>query len=268
MTQPGSYEHRFGGMQRLYGDAGLAAIRRAHVCVVGVGGVGSWTAEALARSGIGQLTLIDWDDICLTNINRQLPALSTTLGQAKVDVLAERIVQINPECQVHPVREYFSQSNAEELLAPDYDYIIDAVDRVGVKAELIVTARRRKRKILTVGSAGGRLDMTAIQIADLSRSYDDPLFAQLRKKLRQEHGFPRNLKRRFRVPCVFSPEPLLFPQGDGTVCKNRVSIPGRTRQTCDTLYGSATFVTGAFGFAAAQKVLGDIVARGTKEDDD
>ena len=259
--ETGSYEHRFGGIARLYGDEGVSRIRQAHVCVIGVGGVGSWTVEALARSGIGTITMVDWDDVCLTNVNRQLPALSITVGQAKVDVLAERIGQINPECTVHPVREFFTIKNADEMLATEFDYVIDAIDRVGPKAELISRARKRKLKVLTVGGAGGRIDMTAIQVADLSRSFDDPLLAQLRKKLRQKYGFPRNPQRRFRVACVFSPEPILFPQGDGTVCKERVETPGRTRRSCDTLYGSATFVTGAFGFAAAQKVVTDIARR-------
>lgn len=248
------YQARFGGIGRLYGAAALDRLRPAHVCVVGVGGVGSWAVEALARSGIGELTLIDLDDVCVSNTNRQLPALTAEVGKPKVEVLAERIPGINPECRVHSRVEFFTGSNASELLGVRFDFLLDAIDNVANKSLLIASARAKGIPVITTGGAGGRRDPTALQVTDLAFSTHDPLLQQLRKKLRGEHGFPLNKTEPFGVDCVFSPEPLLYPRPDGTVCRTR-DPDADFRLNCESGYGTATFVTGAFGFAAAGQIV-------------
>lgn len=246
--EAGSFEHRFGGIERLYGVQEAHRIQQASICIVGIGGVGCWIAEAAARCGIGAITLIDWDDICLTNSNRQIHAMNGTVGQSKVDVMAERIRLINPECKLTPVRDFFNQDNYEQMLAPGFDYVFDAIDNVAAKCLLITECRKRKIPIIVSGGAGGRFDPMAIQTKDLSRSYNDPLLAKVRKKLRQEHRFPKNLKRKFHVPCVFSPELPKYPQGDG--CVGTQKPQGKNMNLdCFSGFGTATFITGVFGFA-------------------
>lgn len=247
------FESRFGGIARLYGRDGLARLRAAHVAVVGVGGVGSWTVEALARSGVGELTLIDADEICVSNVTRQLPALDGQIGVAKVEALAERMRKINPECKVHARQEFFSAETAEGLLAPHYEMVVDAIDVLGAKTTLIVECRTRGLPVFVSGSAGGRRDGTAVRIADLSKASHDPLLQKVRKRLRAEFGFPREGAGEFGVPCVFSPEPPTRPEAE--TCE-----AGETglRMDCNSGYGSVTFVTGAFGFAAAGFVVGAI----------
>lgn len=254
------YKYRFGGIGRLFGTNALAALQRAHVCVIGVGGVGSWAVEALARSGIGELTVIDWDDICVTNVNRQLHAVDGEIGRAKVEALADRVKAINAGCIFHERQEFFSAESAENILETPYDYVLDAIDSVQPKCLLIAMCRRRRIPIITVGGAGGRVDPTAVQVDDLSRSYDDPLLAQVRKELRQKFGFPREGRHRFRVECVFSPEAILYPQPDGTVCHQRTT-GSKMKLDCESGYGTASFVTGAFGFAAASRIVRRLVTR-------
>lgn len=247
-------ERRFGGIRRLYGEAGLQRFRAAHVCVIGIGGVGSWTAEALARSGIGQLTLIDMDHVAESNINRQLHALSGTLGQAKVQAMAERILQINPDCHVDCIEEFISADNLASLLGRGYDHVVDCIDGFRVKAALIAWCRRNRIRLVTVGGAGGQTDPTRIRIADLSNTEHDALFSKTRKLLRTDYGFPRNLKRRFDVPCVYSDEQPLFPAADGGVCHEKPHRPA-AGLNCAGGLGSATTVTASFGLAAASQVL-------------
>ena len=254
------YQYRFGGIGRLFGTNALDVLQRAHVCVIGVGGVGSWAVEALARSGIGELTAIDWDDICVTNVNRQLHAVDGEIGRAKVEALADRVKAINAGCRFHECREFFSEASAERILETPYDYVLDAIDSVKPKCLLIAMCRRRRIPVITVGGAGGRVDPTAVQVNDLSRSYDDPLLARVRKKLRQEFGFPRESRHRFRVECVFSPEAILYPQPDGTVCHQR-KTGSKMKLDCESGYGTASFVTGAFGFAAASRIVRRLITR-------
>ena len=254
------YQYRFGGIGRLFGTNALAVLQRAHVCVIGVGGVGSWAVEALARSGIGELTVIDWDDICVTNVNRQLHAVDGEIGRAKVEALADRVKAINAGCIFHERQEFFSEESAERILETPYDYVLDAIDSFKPKCLLIAMCRRRRIPVITVGGAGGRVDPTAVQVNDLSRSYDDPLLAQVRKKLRQKFGFPRESRHRFRVECVFSAEAILYPQPDGTVGHQRTT-GSKMKLDCESGYGNASFVTGAFGFAAASRIVRRLVAR-------
>ncbi len=248
------YEQRFSGLARLYGAAGLARLRAAHVCVIGVGGVGSWTVEALARSGIGALTMIDLDDVCVTNVNRQLPALDGTIGRPKIDVLAERVRLIHPECRVTTRAEFFTPATAAALLAPGFDFVVDATDRLANKCEIIVRSRERGIPVLTCGSAGGRRDGTAVRVCDLAHSIQDELLRQVRRKLRREFAFPRDVQTDFGVPCVFTPDPPLYPWANGT-CALEPEPGSSLRLDCATGFGTATFITGAFGFAAAGEVV-------------
>jgi tRNA A37 threonylcarbamoyladenosine dehydratase len=249
------YSDRFGGLARLYGQAALERLRAAHVCVIGVGGVGSWTVEALARSGVGALTLIDLDDVCVTNINRQLPALDGQIGRPKIEVLAERSRLIQPTCRIETVADFFSAANAAELLTPRYDFVVDATDKLTNKCLIIAGCRERGRPVLTVGGAGGKRNGTAVRVADLARSEQDLLLQLVRRKLRRDFGFPRDLREDFGVTCVYSPEKPVFPWSNGTCAAE--PEPGGEAVTldCASGFGTATFVTGAFGFAAAGEIV-------------
>ena len=262
LSDNNEHSDRFGGITRLYGEAGLRALGQAHVCVVGVGGVGSWTVEALARSGLGALTLVDLDEVCVTNVNRQLPALDGGFGKFKVEELAKRIVAINPSCHVTARTEFFNDKTSSALLADNFDFVVDAIDNVGNKASLIADSQKRGIPVITSGAAGGRRDGTRAEVNDLAKSTNDPLLSKVRARLRKEHGFPRTGKR-MGVSCVFSPEPPVYPRNDGTVCASR-SETGKTegslKLNCEWGFGAATFVTGAFGFAAAGEVVRRLVA--------
>jgi tRNA A37 threonylcarbamoyladenosine dehydratase len=255
------FDSRFGGIGRLFGVEILTALRAAHVCVVGIGGVGSWAVEALARSGVGKLTLIDLDEVCVSNVNRQLHALNADVGRAKVEVMAERVRGINPECDVRAVMEFFTESNAKSLLSVHYDYVVDAIDSLTNKCRLIALCRKKEIPIVTCGGAGGRRDATQVRILDLALTSHDRLLQKVRETLRKEHGFPRGEKK-FGVDAVFSPEPPMFPARDGTVCAQRESTGNgeSLKLNCDSGFGTATFVTGTFGFVAAGHVVQQIAA--------
>jgi tRNA A37 threonylcarbamoyladenosine dehydratase len=253
-------ERRFGGVRRLYGERALERFREAHVCVIGIGGVGSWAAEALARTAVGRLTLIDLDHVAESNINRQLHALTGTLGMAKVQVMAARIPEINPGCRVTAIEEFLTLENLANLLDADYDHVIDCIDGSRIKAALIAHCRRRRIPLLTVGGAGGRIDPTRVRVADLSRTEHDALFSKTRKLLRQDYGFPKNLKRRFDVPCVYSDEQPLFPAGDGGVCHDKPHGAGIGRLNCAGGLGSSMAVTASFGLVAAAYVVKKLAA--------
>ena len=208
MARVDNYEQRFGGIGRLYTPEGLARLRQAHVCVIGIGGVGSWVVEALARSGVGQITMIDMDDICVTNINRQLPALSGNIGKLKTEVMAERVKLINPECVVNIIDDFISPDNQAEYLNRGYDYIIDAIDSVKTKAAMISYCKRNKIKIITIGGAGGQTDPSKIQIADLSKTIQDPLLAKVRSVLRQFCAYLFNAVRMSSTRSFASPKSI------------------------------------------------------------
>ena len=254
-----AYVQRFSGIGRLYGIAAMDKLQAAHVAVVGVGGVGSWIVEALARSGIGALTLIDMDDVCITNTNRQLPAVSDTIGRPKVAVLAERIAAINPECLLTQSIEFLTESNADRLLDAGYDLVIDAVDRMTIKALIIAKCRDRELPVLTSGAAGGRRDPTQVRVTDLGFAGADPLLQQVRRKLRRDHQFPNSTDGKglqMGVPAVFSMERAVYPQGDGT-CNTEPDSNSEKglRLDCAAGFGAATHVTGAFGFALAAEAV-------------
>lgn len=246
---------RFAGVARLYGADRLARLTRAHVCVIGLGGVGSWVVEALARSGVGALTLVDMDEVCVSNTNRQLHALANTVGHPKADVLAARIRLINPECRVTVIQQFFKKTTAEEILAPGYDFVVDAIDGVAHKARLIGMCKQRGIPVIASGAAGGKTDAAQIRVADLSQTIHDPLLAFIRKRLRKWFDFPRG-DRKFGIPAVFSSEPV---RGDaGEACATQA--PG-VRANCDTGLGAVAHVTGTFGLIMAGFVVNE-VARG------
>jgi tRNA threonylcarbamoyladenosine dehydratase len=253
------FKTRFGGIARLYGKGGLQKLRAAHVCVIGIGGVGTWAVEALARSGIGALTLVDLDEICESNINRQLHALAETVGRAKVEVMAERIRAINHECRVTAEQKFFNAQTADELLAVKFDFVLDAIDSVTNKVLLLARSRERSLPVVSCGGAGGRRDGTQIRVADLAKVSHDRLLAEVRKQLRKDFEFPADGSA-MGVDCVFSAEPPVFAQADGSVACTRRPAEEGMRLNCNGGLGSATFVTGAFGFAAAGIVVRKIAA--------
>ena len=216
------FEFRFGGIARLFGVEALARLRAAHVCVVGVGGVGSWAVEALARSGVGRLTLVDLDEVCVSNVNRQLHALDAEVGRPKVEVMAERIRGINPGCDVRATLEFFTESSAASLFSTRYEYVVDAIDDITNKCRLIALCRERRMPIVTCGAAGGRRDPTQVRVADLALTTHDRLLTKTRDVLRKEFGFPSPGKM-FGVEAVYSPEPPVYPSSTGGVCDRRES---------------------------------------------
>lgn len=246
-------DRRFGGLERLYGVAGAAAIRGAHIAVIGIGGVGSWAAEALARSGVGRLTLVDLDHIAESNINRQIHALTATVGQAKVLAMRDRIAQINPGCVVTCIEDFVEPSNWPGLLPEGVEGVIDACDNAPAKAAMAAWSRSRNLPFICVGAAGGKRLAHKVDVDDLSQTTHDPLLARLRARLRKEHGAPREGKK-IGVTCVFSREAVAPPdascaveQGDGTL-------------NCHG-YGSVVSVTATFGQCAAGWML-DRIASG------
>lgn len=254
MTSSPDYQRRFGGIERLYGSAALGRAAAAHVTVVGIGGVGSWAVEALARSGIGRLTLIDLDHVAESNVNRQIHALESTFGAAKVAAMKDRVAAINPDCVVATIEEFVDEANVAALIPP-CDAVIDAIDQVRAKAALIAHCRRAGIRIVTTGGAGGRLDPTRIEIIDLARTNQDALASKVRARLRKEYGFPRDAKQKFGVDCVFSPEQIRRPT---TACETDESFDAAAGLACAG-YGSSVAVTASFGFAVAARVLAGIL---------
>ena len=248
------YSQRFGGIQRLYGTAAVAVLRDMHVFVAGVGGVGSWVVEALARTGIGRLSFIDGDTVDVSNANRQLHTLTDTFDKPKVEVLAERVEQISPACQVQAIHQYLNMENMQGYLDGGYDYIIDALDSIKFKSNMIAYCKRNKIPIVATGGAGGLDDPGMVQVADLSKTYNDPLAAKVRSRLRKEFGFSSNPKRSFGVECVFSSQQQVYPKEDGTVSQEKPGIHGVSLD-CRFGYGSASFVTASFGFMAASRAI-------------
>jgi tRNA A37 threonylcarbamoyladenosine dehydratase len=263
---------RFGGLDRLYGPGTVARLAAVHVTVIGIGGVGSWAVEALARSGVGRLTLIDLDHVAESNMNRQIHAVEDALGAAKVQVMRNRVLSINPACIVDCSEEFIDAENLGRLV-PECDAVLDAIDNVRAKAALIAHCRAHKLPLVTTGGAGGRLDPTRTEVDDLARTIEDPLASKVRARLRKEYGFPRDPKKKFGVECVYSREPLRRPENAANA--ENPEKPGRRAASADFYaeesdtscaidgsaglacagYGSSVAVTAAFGFAAASRVL-------------
>lgn len=258
-------ERRFGGLNRLYGEGSIDRLQAAHIMIAGIGGVGSWCVEALARSGVGQLTLIDLDHVSESNINRQLPALSSTLGQAKVQAMRTRIAEINPDCVVNVVDDFIGPDNVSQLLAVRPDVLIDCTDQAEAKIAMILEAKRTKTKVFICGAAGGKTNALALKRGDLSLSTHDALLAKIRNKLRKEYGFakvqPKQNQRPARTPKMgvdvfWVEQNALLPsawQADSLAqTPQGLSCAG---------YGSIVTVTAPMGFAAAQAALDYVLAK-------
>jgi tRNA A37 threonylcarbamoyladenosine dehydratase len=242
---------RFKGTEQLLGREHFDRLARASICVVGLGGVGSWSVEALARSGIGSLTLVDQDEVCETNINRQVHALSSTVGQSKAALLAERVAQINPNCSVTVIQKFFSRKTADEILARGFDVVLDTIDRNENKTVLIGECVKRQIRVVTVGAGGDRTSAENACIVDLARTIHDPLLQIVRKQLRQEYHFPKGERAKFYVPCVYAPKQRGPREGESPTCETE----SRGRRSCNDGLGSAVFVTGTLGFIAAGEVI-------------
>ncbi|OQW50588.1 MAG: tRNA threonylcarbamoyladenosine dehydratase [Proteobacteria bacterium SG_bin7] len=255
---------RFDRMGRLIGDEKMQKLFSTHVAVIGLGGVGSWAAESLARAGIGKLSLIDFDKICITNSNRQLHALQGLVGKNKSEVMAERMCRINPQIKVVDHNMFYNDENSETLLGDRPDFVIDAIDNLTAKAHLISTCRGRGIKVISAMGAAGRMDPTRIKIVDLAESHSDPMAHQLRKILRSRYDFPP--EGAFGVTCVFSDESLMMPvdltydKGEGFKC---VCPQGKNDfHSCErrnVIYGNAGYVTGAFGLAMTSWVVKEAI---------
>jgi tRNA A37 threonylcarbamoyladenosine dehydratase len=250
------FARRFGGIGRLYGERALERFKTAHVCVIGVGGVGSWIVEALARSAIGHLTLIDLDNVAESNINRQIQALSDTIGQPKIEALRDRIAQINPFCKVTLIEDFIEPDNIVQMIggkgpgAARFDYVVDAIDSVKAKAALIAYCREHALPMITSGGAGGQIDPTKIEVRDLGRTEQEPLLKKVRKLLRAEYGFSRGEKQKYGIDAVFSMEPLRYPESEDA-CEIGSSVTGLN---CAG-FGSSMVVTASFGMIAAAHIL-------------
>ncbi|MGJ3244071.1 MAG: tRNA threonylcarbamoyladenosine dehydratase [Opitutales bacterium] len=250
INPPPTDHDRLGGVDRLYGKGSLDCLRAAHVWVIGIGGVGSWAAEALARTGIGRLTLVDLDDICLTNTNRQVHALDGAYGRPKIDVMAERIQAIRPDIRVDRQAAFVTSSNVADVLAPGPDLVLDAIDGTTNKAHLIAHCRDHAISLVTMGGAGGRRDPGRVLTCDLAFTRQDKMLAALRKRLRQRHGFPPDSPGGYGIACVHSQEPPVYPWRDGSVCAERE--PGTPDGiNCESGFGTSVMVTATFGFHAA-----------------
>ncbi|HWJ95408.1 MAG TPA: tRNA cyclic N6-threonylcarbamoyladenosine(37) synthase TcdA [Telluria sp.] len=246
------FARRFGGIARLYGERALERFRAAHVCVIGVGGVGSWVVEALARSAVGRLTLIDLDNVAESNINRQIQALTPTIGMPKIEALKQRIAQINPFCEVTLVEDFIDPDNLEQMVGIGrFDYVVDAIDSVKPKAALVAYCRAHGIPLVTIGGAGGQVDPTKIEIRDLARTEQEPLLKKVRKILRARYGFAKGEKNKYHVDAVFSMEPLRYPE-TGEACE--VDANSVTGLNCAG-FGSSMVVTATFGMVAAGHVL-------------
>jgi tRNA A37 threonylcarbamoyladenosine dehydratase len=257
------YNQRFGGIARLYGVEGLKNLLHSHVLIIGIGGVGTWAAEALARSGVGAITLVDLDDICITNTNRQIHAHNTMFGIMKVKATADRILAINPQCNVRTIEEFFTDATSEMILDQKYDYVIDAIDSLQNKCVLASKCLEKKLPLIISGGAAGKRNPSMIKVNDLGLACNDTLLFSLRKRLRQDFGFEsgknftRTKKQIFNIACVYSEEKAVFPKSDGTVC-SIVDPTVNLKMDCETGIGSITHITGTFGFIAASHVINQL----------
>ena len=245
---------QFEGIKNLFGNEGFDKIQHSHICVIGLGGVGSWAVEALARSGVGELTLVDMDDLCVSNINRQIHALKTTVGQTKVDALAARVPLINPDCKVHKVFEFYTEKTSDFILSKNFDYIIDAIDSVPTKCHLISECQKRKIPLVVTGACGGKMDPSSLKVSDLNNTYNDRLLFQVKKRLRQKFDFPRGMKP-WEIACVFSTEKAV--NNYNPHCEDR------RLTNCQNGMGAASFLTGSVGFFSAQVAVASIIENET-----
>lgn len=245
---------RFAGSQRLYGQGLVQRLASLHVMVVGIGGVGSWVVEALARTAVGKISLMDMDDLCISNTNRQLPAMLGQYGRPKVEAMRERALSINPSLEVQPIFDFLSPENIDRYLQPKPDYVIDCIDSIKTKTALVAYCRRHKIPLVCTGGAGGKTDPTRIRVCDLADSIQDPLAAKLRSKLRKEHGFAKQGKK-MGVDLVTSDQAIIYPQTDGSVCTTKPQTTSVVRLDCAQGFGASMMVTASFAMAAVSQMI-------------
>lgn len=250
------YDSRFSGIGRLFGRKGQEKIKNSKILIIGIGGVGSWVAESLARTGVSNLTLVDLDDICVTNINRQVLAVSSTVGQFKVDVMKKRIHDIQPHCEVETKQCFFNPKNLENIFDREYDFVVDACDDFTNKCHLIDHCRKNKIPLIVMGGAGGKVDPLQIRVSDMAVSCNDRLLSRLRKILRREFDFPKKNEGMFDVWSVWSHERAVYPTADG--CLTYKDHINAKNMDCEEGFGSASFVTGSFAFAATSIILKEL----------
>lgn len=254
------WQERFSGIERLYGKDSLQLFEQQHIAVIGLGGVGSWVVEALARTAFGKMTLIDYDDIGASNVNRQLHSLTEHFGKKKGQVLLDRVAQINPRCQCTFVDDYINMDNMQSYLESGFDYVVDAIDSISFKTEMIYYCRRNKIPIITIGGAGGVTDPTSITIGDLNKTHNDALAAKVRSLLRHRYAWTNNSKRSFRIDCVYSTQQKRYPKEDGSVSFAKPGVHG-VNLDCRYGYGAASFVTASFAFAAVARIVDKILKK-------
>ena len=252
-------KHRFSGVKKLVDISSYDRISRSHVLVVGLGGVGSWTAEALVRSGVGNITLVDPDSVCVTNINRQLIALNSTVGQSKVSVMKNRLTDINPECNVNIIEDFFCDETKDEIFNISYDFAFDGIDRLKNKLLFIFCCQEKRIPFLISGGAGGKIDATRVQISDLGDSYRDRLLFIVRKRLRQNFKYPKG-KKNMNIPCIFSPEETRFFTNEGKLTNSKQGL-GVTKLDCHGSVGSFAPTTGVFGLMSAGYIIKQLIKK-------
>lgn len=252
---PPDYLQRFGGIARLYGQDALIALHKAHFVVIGLGGVGTWVAEALARSGVSELTLIELDDVCVTNTNRQSHALKSNIGRSKNQVICDRLKDINPDIILHSIEDFVDHDNMKSLIGKQHHVVIDAMDAAHIKARLVAYCLAIKVRLITVGSSGGKRDPQQVRVADLGRTESDPMLVKIRTQLYRHFNFSRDKNRKFRVDAVFSTEQMVYPKPDGSVCMDKQFLEAGVKLDCAGGFGSSVMVTGTFGFVAATKAI-------------
>lgn len=250
-----NYLQRYGGVARLYGSAALSKLAQAKFTVIGLGGVGSWAAEALARTGVGNLTLIELDDICITNSNRQSHALQGAIGKSKLNQISERLKQINPEITLHEHHDFLTLQNIPELIKPSQHAVIDAIDSVRVKAGLAAYCSALKMRLIMCGSSGGKRDPQKIMVADLSNTKCDRMLAKIRGELYRRYHFSRDSKRRFRIDAIYSEEQMHYPKPDGSVSMEKSIQLDSHKLDCASGYGSSVMVTSTFAMLAASRAV-------------
>lgn len=256
-----NYLQRFGGLARLYGLEALEKLSQAHFVVIGLGGVGTWAAEALARSGIGELTLIDLDDVCITNTNRQSHAVQSQIGKPKNQMISHRLQDINPELVIHSHHDFLTTKNIPDLIGKQHHVVIDAIDSVHIKAGLASYCCALKIRLVMVGSSGGKRDPEQITVGDLGSTISDRMLAKIRTQLYKKYNFSRDTNRKFRIDAVYSKEQMVYPKPDGTVCMDKSVLQNGVKLDCAGGFGSAVMVTGTFGFLAANKAIERYLSR-------
>lgn len=261
-----AYLQRFGGIARLYGQDALPALANAHFAIIGLGGVGTWVAEALARSGVGELTLIEMDEVCITNTNRQSHALQSNIGKSKNQVISERLRDINPDIIIHPVEDFIDDQNIHQLLGKQHHVIIDAIDAAHLKARLVAYCSAVKIRLVMIGSSGGKRDLQRITVDDLARAQNDPMLHKIRQQLYRHYNFARDTKRKFRVDAVYSDEQMVYPKPDGSVCQTKQHLQDGVKLDCTGGFGSSVMVTSTFGMLAAARAIERYLAKHTEAD--